>query len=350
MGAARQPELDMVRGTAILLVLFFHFRLPLGSPVLDALLQPVFAVGWIGVDLFFVLSGFLVGRMILVEAASPTGFRRRRFFRRRALRLWPVLWLYGAILLVAGGPGAWPMILPVLLHVQNYAAQAPSHLWSLAVEEHFYLGAALVLPALFRRGGHRYVERALLAVMATCLLLRLVAIAAGVPSLHLQWQSQYRLDAPAFGVLLASLSLRRPAAFATLGRARRQWLALAALGTIALAIGGDGAFRHGIGFTLAYLAAGAFLIAAIGCRIPPLLAAPARWLAALGPIAYPVYIFHASIGAIVRSLVATPWLAFAAAVVVAIVVGRAIHLLVEAPAMRRSDRERGLKATANYSR
>ncbi|WP_375422240.1 acyltransferase family protein [uncultured Sphingomonas sp.] len=350
MGAARQTQLDMVRGTAILLVLLFHFRLPLGSAALDAVLQPVFAVGWIGVDLFFVLSGFLVGRMILVEAASRPAFDTSGFFTRRAWRLWPVLWLYCAILVALGGSPAWPTVWPVLLHVQNYADQTPSHLWSLAVEEHFYLGAALLIPAMYRHGGYRCVERGLLAVMVACLLLRLVAVAAGVPLLHLQWQTQYRLDAPAFGVLLASLSLHRPAAFAALGHARRQWLALTLVGTIALAIGGDGAFRHGIGFTIAYLAAGAFLIATIGCRVPPALSWTGGRLAALGLIAYPVYICHASIGAVARSLISVPSLAFAGAIALSIGVGVMLHILVERPAMRlgrhQSSRQPSLKAIA----
>ncbi|WP_375394764.1 acyltransferase family protein [uncultured Sphingomonas sp.] len=353
MGQARQPGLDVVRGTAILLVLLFHGGLPLGVPALDAVFRPLFAVGWIGVDLFFVLSGFLVGRMILVETASSGRVDRRRFFRRRALRLWPVLWLYLAALLALGGTGAWRMVWPVLLHVQNYDDQAPSHLWSLAVEEHFYLGAVLMIPPLLRRGGYPLVERALLAVMAACLLLRLGALATGVPLLHLQWQTQYRLDAPAFGVLMASISLHQPALFARLARRRGWWFAAAVAGTVIMGVAGDGDFRHGPGFTIAYLAAGAFVMALVGTRIPRAVAWPAGRLAALGVIAYPVYVWHASIGVTVRAVgtqVPSPLLVVGA-IAGAIVVGAAVHVLVERPAMRLRDRSHqrlaGSKAIAN---
>jgi peptidoglycan/LPS O-acetylase OafA/YrhL len=353
MGAARQRELDVVRGTAILLVLVFHFRLSLGMPLLDALLQPVFAIGWAGVDLFFVLSGFLVGRMILIEAASPPGFDRRRFFVRRAWRLWPVSGLYCAVLLAVGGAGAWSMVWPVLLHVQNFTGHSPSHLWSLAVEEHFYLGAAVLIPILYRRGGYRRVERMLIGIMAMCLLLRLGGVLAGVPMLHLQWQTQYRIDAPAFGVLIASVSLRCPLQFAALARTRAWWFAVAVGGAVVLGVAGDGAFRHGVGFTIAYLSAGAFLLALYGARMPVGLVWPAGRIAALGLIAYPVYIWHASIGMIVRAAGLPSPLAFVGAGVVAIAVGAALHTLVERPALRWSRRakppEISLNAIANHS-
>lgn len=353
MGAARQQELDVVRGTAILLVLAFHFRLPLGVPLLDALLQPVFAIGWAGVDLFFVLSGFLVGRLILIEVASSQGFDRRRFLVRRAWRLWPVSGLYCAVLLAGGGAGAWSMVWPVILHVQNFTGHSPSHLWSLAVEEHFYLGAAVMIPILYRGGGYRRVERMLIGIMAACLLLRLGGVLAGVPMLHLQWQTQYRIDAPAFGVLMASVSLRRPSWFAALARARARWCAVAVSGAVVLGVAGDGAFRHGAGFTIAYLSAGAILLSLHGARVPARLQWPAARIASLGLIAYPVYIWHASIGMVVRAAGLPSPLAFVGAGVAAVTVGAALHALIERPSMRWSRRQKlrliPLIAIANHS-
>ncbi|GAA0665204.1 peptidoglycan/LPS O-acetylase OafA/YrhL [Sphingomonas insulae] len=335
MGHARQPALDGVRGIAILLVLLFHFRMPFGSSAIDAFVQPFCAVGWIGVDLFFVLSGFLVGRLILIEVDAAGALDLRRFFLRRAWRLWPVLGLYLATLVLIGGGDGWQMVWPVLLHVQNFSDHAPSHLWSLAVEEHFYLGAALLLPWLLRHGGHAIVQRALFAVMAVCLLLRLIGVATGVPMLHLQWQTQYRLDAPAFGVLMASISLHRPMWFASLSRHRALWLALAGAGLLVMMAGGEGGFRHGIGFTIAYLSAGAFVVAMNGVSPPPRVQQRMAALAALGIIAYPVYVWHANIGIVVRSFDLAPWLAITLSGTIAIAVGAALHVLVERPAMRR---------------
>lgn len=353
MQQARLPALDIVRGLAILCVLMFHFRTPTGSAGLDAVVQPILAVGWWGVDLFFVLSGFLVGRLILSESEATGAVDLRRFFLRRGLRLWPVLWLYCGTLLLLGGKNAWAMVWPVLLHVQNYGVDAPSHLWSLAVEEHFYLGAALFVPALLRRGGHRAVQRALLAIMLLCLTLRLAAIAVGVPMLHLQWQTQYRLDAPAFGVLMASVSLDRQIWFASLVRARGRWLALSAACVAMLAMGGEGAFRHGVGFTIAYLAGGACILGMMDMRVATAPRAPAAALAALGAIAYPLYIWHASVGAVVRATIAIPALAFAGSLIAAIGLAAVLHVTIEQPALRRRDRTRTAphvtNATASHS-
>lgn len=337
--------LDVVRGTAILLVLLFHFRMPLGLPVVDYVLQPVFAIGWVGVDLFFVLSGFLVGRLILAEAAAPGGFDRSRFFSRRVLRLWPVLFSYLAALLVLGGAQAWPTVWPVLLHVQNYDSNAPSHLWSLAVEEHFYLVAALLIPPLLRGGGHQRVEQVLVAVMIGCFALRLAALAMGQPLLHIQWQTQYRLDALAFGVLMASTAIHRPCLFAQLASRRRTNIAIAVSGATFLCMAGDGAFRYGPGFTIAYLSSGAFIMALVDWRIAPALARLAGSLAAIGLIAYPLYIWHASIGVVIRAnaqslgITSGPTV-IALSLATAIVVGAAMHVLVERPAMRRRNRIR----------
>src|SRR5205814_7162636 len=80
------PELDGVRGIAILLVLLFHSA------------RHVFAVGWVGVDLFFVLSGFLISLGLQKTAGGPRYFRN--FYTKRALRIWPIYYLLLAYVFV----------------------------------------------------------------------------------------------------------------------------------------------------------------------------------------------------------------------------------------------------------
>lgn len=339
----RLYTLDIVRGIAILLVLLFHFQPAPGSPLLDTLARPFSHAGWAGVDLFFVLSGFLVGRMILRDAASPAGFGYARFLRRRAWRLWPALFAYLALFWIAGGADAWQAIWPVLLHVQNYHDTAPSHLWSLAVEEHFYLGAALLLPLLLRRGP-RHLLAGLLAIAALSLMLRLVALAMGAPLLWLQWQTQFRLEGLAIGVAIAACTLHRPHWIAAAGRCRAALLAFALASFCALAIGDPGAFRHGIGFTLAALGSGALVLAMLDARVPRWAAAPARALAALGTIAYSLYIWHASLGLVAEALAPSLGLGHPAAILAfqlatAIGLSAALYALIERPALRLRDRE-----------
>src|SRR5215211_8369165 len=93
-GRGRRLDLDVVRGLAIVLALGWHFSGPSGNVVLDALQWPGKQFGWAGVDLFFVLSGFLMGRLVLAEHARTGSFDGRRFTLRRVLKLWPVLYLF----------------------------------------------------------------------------------------------------------------------------------------------------------------------------------------------------------------------------------------------------------------
>lgn len=343
----RQQSLDVVRGIAILSVLLFHFSAPTGSVVLDALLAPFAAAGWAGVDLFFVLSGYLVGGMILAEVARDGTLDRRRFFMRRASRLWPVLWAYLALLAASGA--AWSMIWPVLFHVQNYAADldVPSHLWSLAVEEHFYVLAALVLPGLARRG-----ERALTATLVALILgvsaLRIGALAAGVSFIDVQWQTQFRIDALAVGVLLAVWRRNRSAIFAWAASHRRWLVAGAAIGFAWLAAGAEDAIRYGIGRSVAWAASAALVLAAAEAAVAPAWRRPAAAMAWLGTISYSLYVWHASAGQVAEALVRSAGFGDGAELVAAklaltVVTGTLVYRWVERPVLALRDRK-GLRA------
>lgn len=138
--------LDGLRGVAILLVLFFHYNFMLGC-------------GWIGVQLFFVLSGFLISSILLREKSEPLGFYLKRFYWRRTLRIFPLyyayLFLVLMIFLVSGLPQDFWDLFPFLatytfnfyplVHVYNFRDFFFMHFWSLSVEEQFYLVWPLVI-------------------------------------------------------------------------------------------------------------------------------------------------------------------------------------------------------------
>lgn len=150
----RSARLDALRGLALALVLLYHLNL--------------LGVGWVGVQLFFVLSGFLITRQLLeLRARRPFGEYLQRFHGRRLLRIFPVYFLYLLILL------ACLPLLPASQH-DAVATQWPyaasfsynwrgmtrfheptwflDHFWSLAVEEQFYLVWPLLLYLVPRRG------------------------------------------------------------------------------------------------------------------------------------------------------------------------------------------------------
>ncbi len=151
----RMPELDGVRGCAIAMVLLFHFGPDLPQ---NRIVQHLASWGWAGVNLFFVLSGFLITRILLRTRCRSDYFRS--FYVRRALRIFPVY--YGTLIAVGLLFGAVPALRPALppLHdrvlywiylgnwtplFHEHTQQLLGHFWSLAVEEQFYWGWPFVV-------------------------------------------------------------------------------------------------------------------------------------------------------------------------------------------------------------
>ncbi len=146
-GKHRVRSLDFLRGMAIILVLFRH----------HAFFQPLRNAGWIGVDLFFVLSGYLIAQLLFEEYKRNNSINIGRFLIRRGFKIYPVFYL--AILLtvilelIKGSPPQSYDILSEIFFLQNYLGNYWSHTWSLAVEEHFYIVLPLFLSVLIRYKG-----------------------------------------------------------------------------------------------------------------------------------------------------------------------------------------------------
>jgi peptidoglycan/LPS O-acetylase OafA/YrhL len=341
----RRLDLDVVRGAAILLALGWHFSGPTGNVVLDALQWPGKEIGWAGVDLFFVLSGFLMGRLVLGEHRRTGTFDGRRFSLRRILKLWPVLYLFLAVQAVFGSESLRSFLWQNALHVQNIAGTSFAHLWSLAVEEHFYLALALLFPLFVKRGGSLKLFAGILAgVLAAELAFRVAGNWAGVSDVRLQWRTWFHLDGLAAGVLLAVVSVRWPERFQALQHRRRLLLAVLAAGIAVLTvIGKSGPLGTTLGFTVAWMTAAAALLLTYQATWVPRVRWIAAPVAALGRYSYGIYIWHIfAAGTVLGWLgldreVSTP---FAQAVKYgsAIVVGIAATLLVERPVLRLRDR------------
>ncbi len=188
----RLASLDALRGVAILLVLLHHPVLPFSSGgFLAPVVSTTYRFGWTGVDLFFVLSGFLVGVLLLRELKDYGRVDVRRFLTRRAFKIWPsyllliacVFALTSAVEPPHDAAKAFRHLVPNLLHVQNYWLSPRVQTWSLAVEEHFYLilpfGIALV--ARTRRPG-AWLTAIAASLMVGCLALRWRRLLLGTQS------------------------------------------------------------------------------------------------------------------------------------------------------------------------
>jgi peptidoglycan/LPS O-acetylase OafA/YrhL len=180
------PGLDGVRAYAVAAVVLFHCAVP------------GFAGGWVGVDVFFGLSGFLITGILVAEIDRTGSVSLGRFWRRRVRRLAPALVLllgFCVVLAVAVGlemrtSGIWGAVtyttnwVNILLPGQGYwdvyAEPDPlEHLWSLAIEEQFYLLWPLGVLLIGRRSGRRGVTRAAVALAGASLAVQLTGVAAG---------------------------------------------------------------------------------------------------------------------------------------------------------------------------
>ncbi|MDQ6625966.1 MAG: acyltransferase [Verrucomicrobiota bacterium] len=240
---ARQPGLDLLRAVAILLVLFYHaglfgFSLP----------GRIQRFGWIGVDLFFVLSGYLIAGQLLKSLAGGEQPSVRRFFWRRALRILPAYLVVVAIYFILPALREYPTIPPLwkfLTFTQNlglHGGTAFSHAWSLCVEAQFYLVLPFVLLAL-RKVGRGAVAIAC-AVIIGGIVLRAtiaysIAIDGAVPFRGFQRLIYYatwtRLDPLTLGVALAAIARFRAGWWALLMR-NAPWLGVVGLGLIGYAL------------------------------------------------------------------------------------------------------------------
>lgn len=232
-------QLDGLRGIAVLSVVFFHYVLSIPLPLssLEGRLQSCFRVGGYGVDLFFVLSGFLIGGILLDSKESPRYFRT--FYLRRFHRILPLYYLWLAFFVVlslsafpylpASIRCNWSGLRPVEIYVLFLQNLVPKQLlgisaswlgplWSLAVEEQFYL----LMPIAVRFLSRRRLVQLLMATIVASPLLRAIAMHWSMQHAAAYVATPMRADALALGVLLA-VSFKTPLCVDAI-RANLGWL------------------------------------------------------------------------------------------------------------------------------
>jgi peptidoglycan/LPS O-acetylase OafA/YrhL len=292
-------ELDGLRGIAILLVMVHRFW-----PRSDAgFAADLAGSGWIGVDLFFVISGFLITGILLETRGEPTYFRN--FYVRRVLRIFPLYYLFvGTILAVfswnpafrehAGSP-LW-----YLFYLGNIPEGLLGHdvpywlgpVWSLAIEEQFYL----TFPWLVAYTSRKRLTAILLGILAFAPIVRIVTMAIDPAHERVQYLfTLCRLDTIAIGCLLAifmrSIDVERHRALL-----RKVGLGVfAGVATIAIITGLDRttAFGRIAGYSFVALGAGSIVMLVMLAR-GQRSTAPLRavWLRYFGKLCFGLYLLH----------------------------------------------------------
>jgi peptidoglycan/LPS O-acetylase OafA/YrhL len=360
--APRSNGLDSLRSAAILLVFMYHYAVFFSH-------APTFGfwseIGWTGVDLFFVLSGYLIGNQILSALAHQRAFSLKNFYARRLLRTLPNYWFVLALYFlfpVAMGGKTPPSLWRFLSFTQNiglHAGTAFSHAWSLCIEEQFYLvlpAVALLLAAYGKSVRAGWILLALAVVVATTARILLWQQYHDDPDGWYTWvyySSLCRFDELLAGVAVAMLKNFH----------RGAWERIMAKGNLMLVLGlaatalmfylflnyqyvdgaGYGFFLTAVGYPLLAMSFALLVLAALGpgsllqrMRVPGA-GRLARW-------SYAIYLTHkplmhvlgkplADVGVVPDSAVAALLVACAS-----IAAGCLLYLAVETPFMRLRER------------
>ncbi|SDF59092.1 acyltransferase family protein [Terriglobus roseus] len=307
-----QPELDALRFVAFLGVLLHHKSNPYqleflktAKPWLVTLVWALHCVGAFGVELFFLLSSYLITRLLLIEVDTTRRLNLKAFYFRRSLRIWP---LYFAFLLLCYGiahlqgyPVASGFWLAAVFFVANWylthnGVWLPlALLWTLSIEEQFYV----CWPLMMRSGNRRVVKNigyATIAISQAAILLLMVTPHLPIPYLEhgrVFYNTFVEVQFFGLGALLALWSERRPTA---LSRSKRFLLAIGGFAALLLASCFDpkypsfsvGIFSYNVMFVLGSIGVIALFRAFLGVsarRFP-------NWMLFLGKISYGLYLFN----------------------------------------------------------
>lgn len=359
----RLHGLDHLRALAILMVMVHHYRVGLPS-----WLNPVSDIGWTGVDLFFVLSGYLIGYQLLKEMKNTGDISLKRFYLKRFFRIIPVyivvLIVYYALRDYKEGSGM-PPLWKFLTFTQNFGldvlhGKSFSHAWSLCIEEQFYLLLPITIIAIFLLKMQRKAMFVIVGLIIAGFVLRYYSwhhyvqpyldngdgLKVNLGFLEkIYYPSYNRMDGLLIGLTIAIIFNYKPR-WVNFISSRGNYILLLGLGLFALSCiccNRFVSFNNAIfGYTLVSFAYGLMVMAAISpsCILY-------RWKSrttfVIATLSYAVYLSHKQLFHLIRIGVSnhgidaqSTWL-FWVCIALAVLLGLILHIAIEKPSFRMRD-------------
>lgn len=341
----RKKGLDLLRAIAVILVIFTH---------MDLDNNPVQRFGWLGVDLFFVLSGFLVSGLLFSEYKETGTVRINRFLIRRSFKLFPPFYFFMFVTLLVNivfRDKNYDLlnILSELFYLQNYLPHVWFHTWSLAVEEQFYLLLALSMTIL---AFSNYLSRRKFTI---CCLVFLLTLSFG-----LRWYASYphrneasfmftythlRADGIIVGILLGYLYHFTDLTGALLKNKMALWVLSLLLIAPGAFFPGGSFFMNTWGLTFANLGFGLLVLLSLnlenslGNRFKKISTVPLKIMCFIGVNSYSIYLWHLNcMGFIARLPINNELLKITANVVFSIFIGILMSYAIEKNALKLRDK------------
>jgi peptidoglycan/LPS O-acetylase OafA/YrhL len=352
----RNKRLDILRCIAVVTVILHHS----GDSSFFT------RIGWTGVDLFFVLSGFLISGLLFVEYKKKHAIDLKRFFLRRGLKIYPAFYMF---LLLTGvtaelylhAHSTIPRYLHDIFFIMNYQDGVWDHTWTLAVEEHFYIFLPIFLFILARfssdrQDPFRLIPWAAAAIASLCPAFRAASVYVGTPNFNTPYVASHdRMDSLFCGVLIGYLYHFRSGIFEQLMNSTRNRIVIAAVSLVLISFaylyGRDSRFFATFGYSLVYIGFGGVLLLSLYTRgilsgkLAQFTELVGNTAAYVGVYSYSIYLWHGPTGAWLPSLFRRmlghptgPYGRFAVYFVGSLVVGIVMSKLVEYPILRLRDR------------
>jgi peptidoglycan/LPS O-acetylase OafA/YrhL len=299
----RNKRLDVLRCVAVLSVVVYH----------SSIWEFFGRVGWAAVDLFFVLSGFLISGLLFSEYKKRHSISFKRFFVRRGFKIYPSFFAF--LLLASVGDyfvlrthASIAEYLHDIFFIMNYKTGAWIHLWSLGVEEHFYIFLPILLLLLIRfssdrNNPFRMLQWMDLIVSTLCIIFRAISVDVGTPNFFMaHYATHCRMDSLFFGVLLGYLYHFHPVFLEKMMRPTRNRLLIALASAAFLSLLCFVPIRNKafatIGYTFIYIGFGGVLLLSLYVhkvlpkRIALVMDQIGTAFAFVGVYSYSIYLWH----------------------------------------------------------